>query len=144
MAVSVKQPWANFLDLSVVNKEIREDSIETEKDEALSMSGDSSVYSEEGNIAKAARLEEPTRRNWEPAKPIGVPALVESLAPGLQAGSPSWDPSDAAKLYNVSGWSEGYFSVTSDGRLAVRPQGGKHTIFEFTPGGWRQNPTGRV
>jgi hypothetical protein len=128
MAVSVKQPWAQFLNLTVVNKEHREDSIEIEKDEALSTSGDNSVYFEEGNIAKAARLEEPTRQNWEPTKTNAAPALVESPAPSCQVDSSSWHHSDAAKLYNVAGWSEGYFAVSNDGRLAVKPQGGKPTF----------------
>jgi hypothetical protein len=136
MAVSVKQPWANFLDLSKVNKENQDSIIEIEKDEALSMSGDSSVYTEEGNIVKAARLEEPTRQNWEPTKPTIAAPLVESPSPSCQVDSSSWVPSDAAKMYNVNGWSEGYFAVSSDGRLTVKPQGGKPTIFLFDT--WRQ------
>lgn len=137
MAISDKKPWADFLDRSLVNRQTR-DSILIEKDEALSLSGDSSVYLEEGNIAKAARLEEPTRQLWEPTKfTIASPGLVESLPPSCQVDSP-WNSSDAAKLYNVAGWSEGYFEVSSDGQLAVKPQGGKPTFKNFTPGGKRE------
>jgi hypothetical protein len=142
MAVSVKQPWANFLNLGGQNKENREDSIETEKDEALSISGDSSVYSEEGNIAKAARREEPTRQNWEPTIPSIAAPHTQSPSRSCQVDSSSWNPSDAAKLYNVAGWSEGYFAVSSDGHLAVRPQGGKPTFFYFHLAA--EEPSGRV
>lgn len=33
----------------------------------------------------------------------------------------SWTPEDAADLYQIGDWSQGYFDVTSDGHVAVRP-----------------------
>jgi hypothetical protein len=144
MTVSVKKPWANFIDLSVVNREKREDSTEFEKDEALSLSGDSCVYLEEGNIAKAARLEEPARQNWEPTCAAAAPAMVEFPVLSCQVDSSSWDPSDAAKLYNVSGWSEGYFEVSNDGCLAVKPQGGKSALKILHLEAEREGPSGNL
>lgn len=118
MAVSLKQAWAFLGGVSEVNVQA---AIDNEcKDEALSVSGDSSAYSEDGNIAKAARIEEPTRREWA-ALQVTSPA-TPTHAPIANQG---WTPTDASAVYNVHGWSEGYFEVTSDGNLAVKPHGGK-------------------
>jgi arginine decarboxylase len=35
----------------------------------------------------------------------------------------NWTPQDARRLYNLPGWSNGYFDVGDDGRLLVRPGG---------------------
>lgn len=88
---------------------------DAEPNETLSTSsGDtSSVYSDE-QVAKAPRLEEPTSRP-SPPPPPPVPPSPERV----------WSFADAASLYNVPGWSEGYFEVLPNGQLAVKPQGGE-------------------
>ncbi len=43
----------------------------------------------------------------------------------IARGSPlerSWTPEDAAELYQIDGWSQGYFAIRSDGHLVVRPE----------------------
>ena len=120
MAVSLKQAWAFIGGVSEVNVQTSNEN--DCKDEALSVSGDSSVYSEDGNIAKAARLEEPTRREWAAPRVTTSPKPTHAQLPTQGQG---WTPADASAVYNVHGWSEGYFEVTSDGHLAVKPQGGE-------------------
>ena len=116
MAASLSKPWAFY---TVPPKTVNISSNQGDfKDEALSISGDSSSYSDEENIAKAARIHEPTRRNWaSPEVTFPSPSFEDEEERG-------WSTADAAALYNVAGWSEGYFDVLSDGHLAVKPQGG--------------------
>ena len=46
----------------------------------------------------------------------------EPLAPALSEPT-SWTPDDAADLYRVHAWSDGYFSVNDEGHVAVQPAG---------------------
>ena len=45
------------------------------------------------------------------------------MTPPTRAPSPTgpWTPGDAAELYQIGDWSQGYFDVSSDGHVAVRP-----------------------
>lgn len=92
------------------------------KDEDLPISGDSSNYLEDENIAKAARFDEAEGLSWDGSSwGEGVPVPVvdkatEGVAPGL------WTPQDSAALYGVHGWGEGYFEVNSAGHIVVRPK----------------------
>ena len=116
MAVVSPKPFVWPFISEIVSVEVNDVPIEAD---TLSVSGDGSVYSEETQIAKAARIEEPERPQWL--------AKSELLA-NQHASSPR---KDASSVYNVSGWSEGYFEVTEDGHLAVKPQGGKPATDEF-------------
>lgn len=101
------------------------------KDETLSTSGDSGLYSEDENIAKAARHGEPERRNWD------VSSVQTQLPPGggtPRIAPPRWTIDDSAALYGVPGWSEGYFEINDVGHVAVRPLGGEHRPRDLTKG----------
>ena len=39
----------------------------------------------------------------------------------IESGSPPWSPVDAAEMYEVPRWSNGYFSVGDDGNVRVHP-----------------------
>lgn len=103
----------------------------TGEEEALSVSGDSSLSSDDTQVAKAARLEGPERTDWEVPAPRGAAAPEPPRA---------WGPADAAALYNVGGWSEGYFAVTVEGTMAVRPRGGEWGAHHLGAGRGAQGP----
>lgn len=42
--------------------------------------------------------------------------------------APTWTAADAADLYNVAQWGEGYVDVTAQGRLCVRPRGARSPV----------------
>ncbi|MEZ5490122.1 MAG: biosynthetic arginine decarboxylase [Gammaproteobacteria bacterium] len=43
--------------------------------------------------------------------------------PKLETAQPDWRPEDAAELYRVNDWSDGFFTVNPQGHVAVRPFG---------------------
>ncbi len=43
-------------------------------------------------------------------------------------GTPSWTAADAADLYNIAHWSEGYFGVNAAGHVVVRPHGARDGV----------------
>jgi arginine decarboxylase len=96
-----------------------------DKDEDLPISGDSSNYSEDEIIAKAARFDEAEgqswdgRSSWAEGVPVLGPAPVAPLAP---CPSGVWTTQDSAALYGVQGWGEGYFEVNSAGHIVVKPK----------------------
>ncbi len=66
------------------------------------------------------------------AAPASAPCSV--LSPGESMG---WGPEDAARLYRVAEWSQGYFEVTPEGTVAVRPgrtPGGAIDLLEVVRG----------
>ncbi|MAW59367.1 MAG: arginine decarboxylase [Planctomycetes bacterium] len=46
--------------------------------------------------------------------------LAPEASPSVSPAAPAWSIRDADELYRVSGWSEGYFTIGEDGRIAVR------------------------
>jgi len=89
-------------------------------------SEDGDLSEDECNLFKAARIEEPAQCTWESVSP------QQRAAPTPKAVEQCWTPEDSDALYNVSGWSEGYFKIDSDGFLCVRPTGGRPWIHTNT------------
>jgi arginine decarboxylase len=55
-----------------------------------------------------------------PAKGNGAPVVREARV--TQVTPPgAWTPADAARLYGIDHWGQGYFSVTPEGTVAVHP-----------------------
>lgn len=46
-------------------------------------------------------------------------------APQPPPCEPSWTPDASDALYNIQGWGSGYFSISQNGHLLVKPQGGE-------------------
>lgn len=87
------------------------------KDDVVSASEDSSLSTEECNVAKAARIEGPSEGFWGGHTVTAIPAVPE-------APTKPWTARDADAFYNVSRWSEGYFRVSEEGLLCATPSGG--------------------
>ena len=95
--------------------------------EALSAASDSGLSddSKAYPLAKAARLQAPSQADsWDLAGGGGACDEDTSSARFGPPPPPSWTPADSAALYNVAGWSDGYFGVNAEGNLAVTPLGG--------------------
>ncbi|KAI3425248.1 hypothetical protein D9Q98_009016 [Chlorella vulgaris] len=90
----------------------RFDQLCLEQVSALSDASDSSA-AEEQHTAKARRYS----GAFNDAK-VATAATADSTL-----GDPSWTPEASASLYNVAGWSDGYYSVSEGGNLLVKPQG---------------------
>ena len=48
-----------------------------------------------------------------------------------RAASASWTTRDAAELYRVADWSEGYFGVNEAGHVEVRPEADPQRAFDL-------------
>lgn len=92
----------------------RFDQLCLEQVSALSDASDSSA-AEEQHTAKARRYS----GAFNDAKDATAATADSPL------GDPSWTPEASASLYNVAGWSDGYYSVSEGGNLLVKPQGGE-------------------
>src|SRR5437762_11744394 len=49
---------------------------------------------------------------------IGAPVKVDVTTTHTQS---TWKPSDSARIYGIQQWGQGYFSVNTDGHVAVHP-----------------------
>ena len=54
-----------------------------------------------------------------------VPVLAPDAAVNDASAAPTWTVEDARALYNIEGWSAGYFDVNERGRVVVRPDGSR-------------------
>ena len=54
-----------------------------------------------------------------PTNGSGGPVVREAKLAAAAAGP--WTPADAARLYGIDHWGQGYFSVTPEGTVAVHP-----------------------
>ena len=76
------------------------------------------------SAARAPHAERPDAPPPPPARDLSPLDDLHAGAPGGD-GAPSadapWTPQDAADLYHVAAWGEGYVEVNAAGHVAVRP-----------------------
>lgn len=87
--------------------------------ETVSTSSDSNASEDCANISKAPRYDEPVAPSWQATSPIALPSA--------ELPFPTWTVNQSAKLYNLPGWSEGYYTINDQGNMCVTPRPGNHT-----------------